>query len=977
LVEALRDGQVLVGAMTPEELRQAITGPAEAVGCRVETALVSRLVSDATGQPGALPLVSHALRETWRRRRGTVLSLGAYEAAGGIHHALARTADAVYSGLDDDRRLVAHRLFLRLTALGEGSDDTKRRVRRAELDESAATLEVLERLATARLVTVDRDGIEITHEALIRHWPRLRGWLDDDRDALRVHRRLTEATQLWQAHDRDRGSLLRGVRLTQVETLAATALTDREREFRTASLAARTEEQSAARRRIRRTRQLVALLAILLAVACVSLVLAVRAQSSATAQRNAAVIGSVLSDASLLRDTDPALSLQLTLAAYRADPSPRARDSLLNALDTPYASRIESGEFVDSAVLSPDGALVVVPGQQRTGLWDLADRYRPARLPDLPSAEKAAFGPDRTLLIKARLGTYEVWDLREPRRPRRLASFASDASQGSSEEYVHSAVAYSRDGRNAATVDNDGTARLWDLTAASPRPVALMPAVGRPGDTELAALASAAFSPRGDRLAVANSSHTVQLWDVTARPHRLAVLPGDIAGFTPDGRTLAVAGRHGSVQLWDVASTAPRRLATFANQGDVVSLAFNPRSPLMAVGDLNGEVSLWNVADPRRPVALTDLAGQLDGGWSVAFGPRGDMLVAADHGAVWIWDLGPVLVSHPDGVTTVRVNHRGNVLATGGRDHAVRLWQVDGRRLLATIPVPYTPDSLTFSPDDRTLVLSGAGPTQMWDIATPERPDRAATLPESRNGFSVAFDPTGTVAINQTDGRIAAYDLADAYHPKMTDDIGITDVQALALHPSGDLMAVSHDTYLQLWDLAAPVTSRYLTVRQTPVGALVAFAPDGRTMAVFRNDNRDILLLGIGDPRHPELLATLHPRADDDGAARDAGPLPVYSADSHLLAAPDGDRTVGLWDISDPRKPSRVTTYTAGHEIGALSMSADGRQLFMATEENVVQRRYLDVADVTKRICTMAYPRISPAQWRDHFQDLPYEPPCR
>ncbi len=103
LVDALRDGQVLVGAMTPEELRQAITGPAEAVGCRVETALVSRLVADATGQPGALPLVSHALRETWRRRRGTVLSLGAYEAAGGIHHALARTADAVYTGLDEDQ----------------------------------------------------------------------------------------------------------------------------------------------------------------------------------------------------------------------------------------------------------------------------------------------------------------------------------------------------------------------------------------------------------------------------------------------------------------------------------------------------------------------------------------------------------------------------------------------------------------------------------------------------------------------------------------------------------------------------------------------------------------------------------------------------------------------------------------------------------------------------------------------------------
>ncbi len=126
-----------------------------------------------------------------------------------------------------------------------------------------------------------------------------------------------------------------------------------------------------------------------------------RAQNSATAQRNAAVIGSVLSDANSLCETNPALSLQLTLAAYRADPSPRARDALLNALDTPYASRIESGEFVGAATLSPDGTLLVVPGFQRTGLWDVSNQYRPRRLPDvLPSGEVAAFGPDRTLLFK-------------------------------------------------------------------------------------------------------------------------------------------------------------------------------------------------------------------------------------------------------------------------------------------------------------------------------------------------------------------------------------------------------------------------------------------------------------------------------------------------------------------------------------------------------------------------------------------------
>jgi WD40 repeat protein len=983
LVEALRDGQVLVGAMTAEELREAITGPAEAVGCQVETALVSRLVADATGQPGALPLVSHALRETWRRRRGgTVLSLGAYEAAGGIHHALARTADAVYTGLDVERQRVAHQLFLRLTALGEGVDDTKRRVRRGELDESAATAEVLERLAAARLVTVDGDGIEITHEALIRHWPRLRRWLDDDRDGLRVHRQLTEATHMWEALDRDHGSLLRGVRLTHAESLATagqSALTDREREFLTASLAARTHEQSSARRRIRRTRQLVALLAVLLVLACVSLVLAVHAQNSATEQRNAAVIARVLSDADGMRDTNPALSLQLTLAAYRIEPSQRARDALLNFLDTPYASRIDGDKaYVQGTTLSPDGTLLVLSGYQRTSLWDVSDQYRPRRLPDaLPGTEVAAFGPGRTLLIKTIRGTYEVWDLHDPRRPRQSASFAVDKSEAV--DYLSSALAYSRDGRAAATIENDGTARLWDLTDPTrPRGRTLLtPAVPSAG----AAVTAAAFSPRGDRLAVTNSADSVQLWDVTTdRPHRLAVLPGDTAAFTPDGRTLAVAHGRGSVQLWDVSSREPRLLATFTNRADVTSLAFSESTGLLAVGDIRGSVGLWNVADLQRPIALTDLAGQLDGVSSTAFGPHGDTLVTADNGSARIWNLGSLFVSHPDVITAVRLNHHGDILATGGQDHTVRLWHVDGdrTRYLATLELPYLPRSLSISPDDRTLVLDGLGPTQVWDIATPTRPVHAADLPETSSTASVAFNPTDTtVVLSQGDRTTKVYDLADPYHPKVADDLAPFAVSSLAVHPNGNLMAVTHDGYTEIWDPSAHVTSRKLATRRTPSGSAITFGPDGRTLSVFLSDSRETELWDIRDPRKPAVVATFRPRVPVNGGFLWATAPAAYSADGHRLAVLDGDSTARLWDITDPRKPASITAFNFGHPVTALSMTPDGRELYAATRENVVQHRYLDVADVAKRICTIAYPRISTAQWREHFPNLPYQPPCR
>jgi WD40 repeat protein len=632
-------------------------------------------------------------------------------------------------------------------------------------------------------------------------------------------------------------------------------------------------------------------------------------------------------------------------------------------------------------VASPDGALLVVPGEQRTGLWDVADRYRPRRLPDvLPGGEVAAFGPDRTMLFKTRNGTYEVWDLRDPRRPRQLASVASDPARPY--EFLRSAVALSRDGRTAATVDNNGAARLWDLADPThPRMRAwLLPAVSHLGDAD-ALLGAAAFSPRGDRLAVANAAHTVSLWDLTEdRPRRLAVLPGDTAAFTPDGRSLAVAGQRGSVRLWDVAPAgAPHPIAGFASQSDVLSLAFSNGTSLLSVGDINGSVSLWNVADLRHPVLLTDLAGRLEGGWSAAFGPHGDTLFAADHGSVRIWDLAPLLVSHPDAVTAVRLDHRGDLLATAGRDHTVRLWHVDsGRsRQLAALDVPNAVGSIAISSDDHTLMVVGNGPTQVWDITTPTHPVHAANLPETLTNESIAASPTdATVAISEQRGVTEVYDLADPYHPAVTDQLGSYAVYALAFHPNGSMLAVGHTSFTELWDLQGPVTSRTLATRPTELGSVAAFAPDGNTVALFLNGTREVQLLDIRDPRTPALLTTFHPQALVRGGSRAVGPPPVYSADGHLLAVLDGDRTVRLWDVSQPRRPVRVTAFEFDHDIRALAMSPDGRQLFTAAEENVVQHRYLDAGDVAKRICTVAYPRISEAAWREHFQHLPYQPPC-
>ena len=198
--------------MTVDELRQAITQPALRAGCTVEGALLAELVVHTHGQVGVLPLLSHALRETWRRRRGNTLTLTAFRATGGIEGALAHTAESLYAELRPRQQDLLRDLFLRLTALGDGTEDTKRRILRSDIDDPDTNM-LIDRLVDRRLLTVDGDTAEITHEALIRCWPRLGDWLADNREGLRVHRHLAEAATGWLELGREKAALYRGTRL--------------------------------------------------------------------------------------------------------------------------------------------------------------------------------------------------------------------------------------------------------------------------------------------------------------------------------------------------------------------------------------------------------------------------------------------------------------------------------------------------------------------------------------------------------------------------------------------------------------------------------------------------------------------------------------------------------------------------------------------------------------------------------------------
>ena len=260
LADRISDNQVLVGPLRRPELRRAIEGPAQRAGMRVEPGLTEAILDEAGDEPGSLPLISHALMETWRRRRGTVLTVDGFRAAGGVVGAIAESAEDAYERLDDAERVEARRLFLRLVTPGQDAPDTRRRLSWEEVDDPE-TRAIVDTLATGRLLTVDERGVELVHETLIRSWPRLRAWIDENRDDLRTRQRIIQAAAEWSAQNRDPDLLFRGTPLaTALEwrTRGTVGLPETAAQFLEASTAARDAEEAAAaasgvrRRRVRR-----------------------------------------------------------------------------------------------------------------------------------------------------------------------------------------------------------------------------------------------------------------------------------------------------------------------------------------------------------------------------------------------------------------------------------------------------------------------------------------------------------------------------------------------------------------------------------------------------------------------------------------------------------------------------------------------------------------------------------------------------
>ena len=325
----LAANHVLVGAMRHVELRRAVVGPAERAGLHVEPDLVEALVDDVEDEPGALPLLSTALLELWQRRDGRHMRLGSYEETGGVLGAVARLAEQGFGRLDASQQALARTVLLRLAEVEVEGGVERRRLPVEELEAGRDDIaEVVELLTEARLLTVSAGAVEFTHEALLREWPRLRSWIEENREDLKVHRSLSAAAAEWDRLGRHEDDLYGGARLAEARAWAERGdpgPTGAEREFLAASQA-----RDQRRRRVHRRNLTVAFASLALGAVIVGVValVAIHQRREAVDQRNIATSRQLALQAEKSVAVDPELGVRLALWALDTAPTNDAREAL-------------------------------------------------------------------------------------------------------------------------------------------------------------------------------------------------------------------------------------------------------------------------------------------------------------------------------------------------------------------------------------------------------------------------------------------------------------------------------------------------------------------------------------------------------------------------------------------------------------------------------------------------------------------------
>lgn len=949
----VRQRTEVVVPMTSEELERAIVGPLLHTGVWFERGLVSTIVSDISGQLGALPLLQYGLTELFERREGQYITFEAYREIGGILGALARRAETVYLSLPPEQQEATRQLFLRLVTLGEGTEDTRRRILLSEATAITGDAETIKRVVDvfswSRLLTFDRDPVtrsptlEVAHEAILREWTRLRNWLDQSRNDVRLHRVLANLAEEWSANNRDQSFLLRGSRLEQYEEWhreSSLMLTQTEADYLDSSIADREARRAEEAERLRHEQMLEARaqvrLRLLLVVMAFATVIAWGLASFAFSERNEAEqaratseANAELSDAMALvanaraalasRHLD--LALALALEANRRDSAPpEARQLLIDLGLGPGVRRAfnEHSVAVRGIDFNSDGTHFV-SSAETVIVWDWASGDPLHRLREHEGrVDAVAFSPDDRLIASASFdGRVILWDAETGEMVR---EFVKQAGQ-------MKAVAFSPDGQYLASGDDASQLILWDTETGE---IIEQFETGAP-------ILTVAFSPDGHQLLSGGEDKRLVLWDIATgeivqrfRGHTGWVRHGV---FSPDGSVVLSGAEDGQILMWDAATG--EQLLNFQGHTRVVyDIVFSPDGRTVVSSSADASLIHWD-ANAGTPIRSFRAANGVP--YGLTFSPDGRRVLAGYiDGQIREWDLssvGEVWQTAFPGVGLVRTicspDGQSALTATGPTDvdnlqfGNVELVQVDTdagqiiQRLRGHI-LPIT--SIVFRDDGRTALTGSLdGTIILWNLET----GKVIRRFQGHQGFiySVALSPDGSRLISgSADRTVRVWDIVTG-EVLMSFTGHTRPIVSVAFHPEGQMaLSGGDDGTLLLWDTESGEIVHTLE-GHTGIVFSIDFTADGQRAVTGALDTNIILW----DVETGTAIQTLQGHS---GAVTTVD----FSPDDHLLLSGSEDKMVILWDVETG---TAVRVYeghidaVSGVDFGpegltALSASLDG-----------------------------------------------------
>jgi WD40 repeat protein/serine/threonine protein kinase len=961
----LRERTEIVVPMNSEEMERAIVAPAKQVGVSFESGLVSTIISEVSGQLGSLPLLQYGLSELFDQHQGNRITFADYRAIGGVLGALGRKAEDIFNSFGANEQQLIRQLFLRLVTLGEGTEDTRRRVLLSEVASlnPAHITPIVDMFSKARLLTYDRDPhtrtptIEVAHEAILREWSRLRGWLDASRSDVRLQRTLAALATDWMKADRDASFLLRGARLEQFEHWYSSAnitLTQEEQAFLTASIQERQAQHASEKTRLAneaaleqrakiRLRLLVAIL--LLATVGTTILSAValngrmQAQANADLSRNLAVIA----NAQAARNAgDPDLALALAMEVTQAETVPPEAQQLLSQIASgPGTRRMFRGGHlatVQEVIFSRDGRTALTCSRDHTIiLWDMETGavIRTFR-GHTDHVGTITISPDEQILVSVSAdSTAIVWDVDSGQA---LHTFRSDTPL--------KAVAFHPVQPFVAFGSAEGVLTIWNIetqevvrTWQKPVDASSGPSRALTG-AQSNSIETVAFSPDGNILVSGSPDATLTMWDANTGQAKFILRghKGDIerAAYSSDGRLIASSSRDATVILWNTA-TGEQHHVLEGHTAFVNDVAFSPSGRTVVSAGLDNRLILWDAEtgnNLRSLQALTSVA------YSVAFSPdERNLLVGYGDGTLRLWDLygEGELRRYSDvdsGFWRVAYSPDGSkvISATGPKDtssiqlfgNQILLLDAESGQVIRSLQGQFgIITSLSFSPDGTQAVSSALdGTLVVWDVETG---DIVRTF---RSGigfmFGSAFSPDGRFVVGGSSNDTLTMWSIETGEIIHTFNDHTDDVITVRFSPDGRTMLSGADNGIViLWDVetAKPI---YTLVGHGGSVLELDYSPDGKTAVTSSEDSRVILWnLETGTAEFTfEGHTGIVPTVD-------------YSPDGTMLLSASEGGSIILWDV-ETREIIRRYEGHFGH-VSGVSFSPDGLTAVSASLDGSVR----------------------------------------